>query len=330
VAVGGGSSTTLPRRPILRDLSAGLPGVRQRADRGGEPCRGGSSARRHSDHRRHGANTTGVALFESSSMQLRPSSRIASLRPAIGIQSTRTTTRGMPAMVAAGSPSSWPEPRIESYTASPTREARARARTQRPCVSGGQIRSGPGGRPAPSEWSPRYPRVGPSRNRADNRGAQPDVARGDLRPEHGFGNAGVHLSHGMSLTPLGHGQVFVPPAMHRHASFRTGCGDPECPECLKLGPRPQLHERHIKPRRGSAISYAGRCARKIAGEVLATDADRNDGSNGMTQRPRGRRLRRSDRRVGRWAVSQHRVTKLAPRPRSDRLEEAVRWRDARE
>ena len=161
-----------------------------------------------------GSETTGVAIFDLTSMHAKTGIAHRALRPVMGILDP-LNTRSMPAMVTASSALDVLSHAIESYTAIPFD---SRPAPERP----GLRPSYQGANPISDIWSGKaMEMVAANLDRVID---QPDDldARGQMMLAAafagiGFGNAGVHLPHGMSYPVSGLVRSFVPegyPADH--------------------------------------------------------------------------------------------------------------------
>lgn len=154
-----------------------------------------------------GSETTGVAIFDFLEMQAKTGIAHRALRPAMGIVDPENT-RTLPPMVAACSGLDVLSHAIESLTALPF--------SARPAPDGPGARpSYQGSNPISDLWSAQAIRmVAANLVRACGPDAD-DETRGQMLLASafagiGFGNAGVHLPHGMSYPVAGMVRDFVP------------------------------------------------------------------------------------------------------------------------
>jgi len=237
------------------------------------------------------------------------------LRPSLGIIDP-DNTRTLPPMVAACSGLDVLSHAIESYTALPySKRPASDTLTKRPSYQGAN--------PISDVWSARAMEMVASSLVRAIQNPDDDDARGQMMLAAafagiGFGNAGVHLPHGMSYPISGLARDFVPvgyPVDHpivphgmsviltAPAVFRfTAQADPR---------------RHLEAARLLGADTAG-AKEEDAGRLLA---DRLVAIMRETGMPNGIRAvgigeEQLDRLVA-GTVPQHRVTKLSPRPASD-------------
>jgi hydroxyacid-oxoacid transhydrogenase len=259
-----------------------------------------------------GSETTGVAVFDFSSMHAKTAIASRALRPTVGIVDPMNTL-SMPAMVTASSALDVLSHAIESYTALPY--------SHRPAPESPKMRpSYQGSNPISDIWSTKamamvaeaLPVVLSDPNNVEARGRMMLAA---TYAGIGFGNAGVHLPHGMSypiagmvkdwrpagydvdhaIVPHGISVILTAPSVFRW----TASSDPA---------------RHLESADllGADISQAGP---EDAGNVLA---DRLIEIMKATNMPNGlAEIGFTEADVDglvNGTLPQHRVTKLAPRP----------------
>jgi len=259
-----------------------------------------------------GSETTGVAIFDLEAMHAKTGIAHRALRPSLGIVDP-DNTRSMPPMVAACSGLDVLSHALESFTALPYHERTApESPALRPAYQGAN--------PISDVWAARaIELVAANLSRAVADPAD-DEARANMLLAAmyagiGFGNAGVHLPHGMSYPVSGMVRDFVPagyPAgrpivphgmsviLHAPAVFRfTAPADPT---------------RHLEAARLMGAATRG-AAPEDAGEILAgavVDVMRRVGMpNGLAAVGFG--PEDVDALVA-GTLPQHRVTKLSPRP----------------
>ena len=272
-----------------------------------------------------GSETTGVAIFDLEAMHAKTGIAHRALRPVLGIIDP-DNTRTMPPMVAACSALDVLSHAIESYTAI--------GYSSRPSADNPSLRpSYQGANPISDVWSLKaLEMLSENIHRAVEDPSDDDARGGMLLAAAyagiGFGNAGVHLPHGMSYPVSGKVRSFVPAGypddrpivphgmsviLNAPAVFRwTAVADPA---------------RHLEAARMLGADVRG-AAPDDAGEILA------DTLIGLMRRlnlPNGLSavgFTEADVPVlVEGTLPQHRVTKLSPRPASaDDL--AALFRDA--
>jgi len=259
-----------------------------------------------------GSETTGVAIFDLSKMHAKTGIASRLLKPTLGLLDPENT-RSMPRQVAASTGLDVLSHAIESYTALPFRE---RSRPERPALRPAYQ----GSNPISDVWSLQALRmVAQYLVRAvedpDDDGARANMLLASSYAGVGFGNAGVHLPHGMSypvsgmvksyraedypvdhpLVPHGFSVVLNAPAVFRY----TASASPE---------------RHLEAAQALGVDIA-RCQKEDAGRILA---ERITWFIERLKLPNGLRAigySSSDiPALVEGTVPQHRVTKLSPRP----------------
>jgi hydroxyacid-oxoacid transhydrogenase len=258
-----------------------------------------------------GSETTGVAIFDYEELHAKTGIAHRALRPALGIIDP-DNTRTMPPMVAACSALDVLSHAVESFTALPY--------SQRPAPDHPGLRPAyQGANPISDIWASKALDV-MARNivRAVDDPSD-DEARGEMLLAAayagiGFGNAGVHLPHGMSYPVSGMVRDYVPPGypddhpivphgmsviLNAPAVFRwTAAANPE---------------RHLQAARLLGAETAG-AAPDDAGEILASQIERIMRRVGMPNGLSGVGLGPDDvDALVAGALPQHRVTKLSPR-----------------
>jgi hydroxyacid-oxoacid transhydrogenase len=262
-----------------------------------------------------GSETTGVAIFDFVAMRAKTGIAHRALKPTLGLLDPENT-RTMPREVAAATGLDVLSHAVESYTVIPYQR---RPRPERPILRPAYQ----GSNPISDLWSLESLRMVRRYLARAVEDPEDDEARGKMLlaaafAGMGFGNAGVHLPHGMSypiagmvkgfqprgypvdhpLVPHGISVILNAPAVFRFTS-------PACPE------------RHLE---AAAVLGAdvGRAAKEDAGSILAEEI------TGMMQRlgtPNG--LQELGYHSGhipalvKGTLPQHRVTKLSPRPASE-------------
>ncbi len=259
-----------------------------------------------------GSETTGVAIFDFLEMGAKTGIASRALRPLRGIIDPENT-RTMPRMVAACTGLDQLTHALESLTALPYH--------RRPAADHPRLRPAyQGANPISDVWAARAVEMIARRLVRAVEHPEDDEARGEVLLAAtyagiGFGNAGVHLAHGMSYpvsglvrgyVPEGYppGRPLVPHGMavslNAPAVFRfTGPADPE---------------RHLACARLMGCDTTG-ARREEAGEILAQALvaimRRVGMPNGLAAVGFG--PEDVDRLVE-GTLPQHRVTKLSPRP----------------
>lgn len=262
-----------------------------------------------------GSETTGVAIFDYEALHAKTGIAHRALRPVLGVIDP-DNTRTMPPMVAACSALDVLSHAVESYTALPyAQRAAADHPGMRPAYQGANPISDIWATKAMDAMARNIVRV--VEDPAD------DAARGEMLLAAayagiGFGNAGVHLPHGMSYPVSGMVRAYVPEGyasdhaivphgmsviLNAPAVFRwTGQANPE---------------RHLEAARWLGAETRG-AAKEDAGAILA-DAiiaimRRVGMPNGLGAV--GFDARDVDALVA-GTLPQHRVTKLSPRPAAE-------------
>ena len=259
-----------------------------------------------------GSETTGVAIFDYVEMQAKTGIAHRYLKPTLGLVDP-DNTRSMPASVAAATGLDVLSHALESYTALPYNQ---RPRPERP-----QLRPAyQGSNPISDLWSLQALRLvaeylpravaDPSDDEARSQMIMASALAGI-----GFGNAGVHLPHGMSYPVAGMVKTFVPSGyavdyplvphgiaviVNAPSVFRfTGSANPQ---------------RHLYAAEVLGANVSG-VHMEEAGEVLAMKIielmRQLDMPNGLSA------LGYRDDHIPalvQGTLPQHRVTKLSPRP----------------
>ncbi len=259
-----------------------------------------------------GSETTGVSIFDLTRMHAKTGIASRRLKPTLGLLDP-ANTRSMPPEVAASSGLDILSHAVESYTALPYSE---RAYPERPALRPAYQ----GSNPISDVWSTEALRMVARYLVRAVEDPSDDEARGNMLLAAsyagvGFGNAGVHLPHGMSYPVSGNVKSYRAPGylsdhplvphgisviLNAPAVFRfTGCA---CPE------------RHMEAAQalGANIAHA---KLEDAGKVLA---DRIVWFMHRIKTPNGlKALGYASIDVGalvEGTLPQHRVTKLSPRP----------------
>jgi hydroxyacid-oxoacid transhydrogenase len=259
-----------------------------------------------------GSETTGGAIFDFTEMHAKTGISDRALRPAIGIVDPNNT-RDLPPMVAACSGFDVLSHAIESYTALPY--------TQRPAPESPQLRPAyQGANPISDLWAERT--IGMVARYLVRAVEDPsdDEARSQMLLAAtfagiGFGNAGVHLPHGMSYPVAGMVKSFVPEGYDTdHAIIPHGMSVILNAPSVFRWTASANPDRHLQAASWLGSAYRDASA-EDAGEVLATTLI---GLMRRLRMPNGLHDVGFDEHdvddLVAGAVPQHRVTKLAPRP----------------
>lgn len=259
-----------------------------------------------------GSETTGVSIFDLSRMHAKTGIASRRLKPTLGLLDPENT-RSMPPQVAASSGLDILSHAIESYTAIPYSE---RPRPDRPILRPAYQ----GSNPISDVWSLQSLRMVADYIVRATEDPSDDEARANMLLAAsyagvGFGNAGVHLPHGMSypvsgmvksyrapgyvsdhpLVPHGFSVILNAPAVFRF----TAQANPE---------------RHMEAAQALGVDVS-RCKKEDAGRILA---DRITWFMHQLKVPNGLRdigyTSADIPKLVEGTLPQHRVTKLSPRP----------------
>ncbi len=261
-----------------------------------------------------GSETTGVAIFDLEEMHAKTGIAHRALRPVLGIVDP-VNTLTMPAMVTAASALDVLSHAIESFTALPF--------DQRPAPDSPKLRPAyQGANPISDIWAgmamemvARYlPAVLDTPDDLDARG---NMMLAATYAGIGFGNAGVHLPHGMSYPVAGNVRDWRPDGYSAdHAIVPHGISVIlNAPAVFRFTAEANP-ERHLEAARllGADVSGAGP---SDAGTVLA---DRLIEIMRLTDMPNGLSAvgygEADLDKLVQGTLPQHRVTKLSPRPAS--------------
>lgn len=262
-----------------------------------------------------GSETTGVAIFDLTSLHAKTGIAHRTLRPSLGILDPLNTLT-MPAMVTASSALDVLSHAIESYTAIPF--------DQRPAADRPGLRPAyQGANPISDIWSAKAMEMVAANleqvvNEPDDLEARGQMMLAAAYAGIGFGNAGVHLPHGMSYPVSGMVRSFVPDGypgdhpivphgmsviLNAPAVFRfTASANPE---------------RHMEAARMLGADTRG-AGPEDAGEVLAGRLIEIMRSTGMPNGLSAVGFTEDDiDLLVAGTLPQHRVTKLSPRPASE-------------
>jgi hydroxyacid-oxoacid transhydrogenase len=259
-----------------------------------------------------GSETTGVAIFDLPALRAKTGIAHRALRPSVGIVDP-DNARSLPPMVAACSGLDVLSHALESYTALPY--------SLRPAPPEPKLRPAyQGANPISDVWAAQAIRMCARYLVRAVQNPEDDEARGQMMLAAafagiGFGNAGVHLPHGMSYPISGLARDFVPagyPNDHpivphgmsviltAPAVFRwTASADPA---------------RHLEAARLLGVSLEG-AGPDDSGEILAAALIEIMKQTGMPNGLNAVGITERDLDVlVEGTLPQHRVTKLSPRP----------------
>ena len=259
-----------------------------------------------------GSETTGVAIFDLVEMHAKTGIAHRYLKPTLGLVDP-DNTRTLPPMVAASTGLDVFSHALESYTAMPYNERPVPERpTMRPAYQGSN--------PISDVWSAEAVRLAARYLVRAVENPEDDEARSGMilaasYAGIGFGNAGVHLPHGMSYPVSGMVRDYRPPGyaidkpivphgmaviLNTPAAFRFTA--PACPE------------RHLQAAGflGADVSNANPAdAGKILADRVTSFMQRLGIPNGLSAVG----YTRDDiPALAQGTLPQHRVTKLSPRP----------------
>ena len=259
-----------------------------------------------------GSETTGVAIFDYEALHAKTGIAHRALRPALGIVDP-DNTRTMPPMVAACTALDILSHAVESFTALPY--------SQRPAPDHPGLRPAyQGANPISDVWASKAMDV-LARNivRAVDDPSD-DEARGEMLLAAayagiGFGNAGVHLPHGMSYPVSGMVRDYVPPGYpDDHPIVPHGMSVILNAPAVFRWTAPANPARHLQAAQLLGAETAGAAA-DDAGEILASQIERIMRRVGMPNGLSGVGLGPDDvEALVAGTLPQHRVTKLSPRP----------------
>ena len=259
-----------------------------------------------------GSETTGVAIFDYEPLRAKTGIAQRALRPTLGIIDPHNTAM-LPPMVAACSGLDVLSHAIESLTALPYAQRAAPAHPrERPAYQGAN--------PVSDVWAAEALRmVGANLLRAIRDPAD-EEARGNMLLAAawagiGFGNAGVHLPHGMSYPVSGMVRDFRPPEYQvDHSIVPHGMAVIlNAPAVFRFtaGASPQ---RHLLAARLLGLDVAD-AAPQDAGEILAAGLIELMRATGMPNGLGALGYCEADApALAEGTLPQHRVTKLSPRP----------------
>jgi hydroxyacid-oxoacid transhydrogenase len=259
-----------------------------------------------------GSETTGVAIFDLLEMHAKTGIAHRALRPVMGIIDPYNT-RTLPPMAAACTALDVFSHAIESLTAIPF--------NQRPAPESPRYRPAyQGANPISDIWSSKAIEMIAKNLVRVMENPEDDEARGQMLLAAayagiGFGNAGVHLPHGMSYPVSGMVRDYVPPG-YEHV------GRPIIPHGMSVILNAPAVFRFTGPARPEAHKYAAGLmgvdvsdvADEEAGEVLAQATIEIMKQTGMPNGLAAVGFSEADvDALAEGTLPQHRVTKLSPR-----------------
>jgi hydroxyacid-oxoacid transhydrogenase len=261
-----------------------------------------------------GSETTGVAIFDLVEMRAKTGIAHRALRPTLGIVDP-VNSLTMPAMVTAASALDVLSHAIESFTALPF--------DQRPAPDSPKLRPAyQGANPISDIWSGKamamvaeyLPRV---LERPDDLDARGQMMLAATYAGIGFGNAGVHLPHGMSYPVAGMVRDWRPTGYPAdHAIVPHGISVILNAPAVFRFTAPANPARHLEAARLLGANVDG-ASPEDAGEVLANRLIEIMRMTGMPSGLAEVGYGEADiDRLVEGTLPQHRVTKLSPRPAS--------------
>ncbi len=262
-----------------------------------------------------GSETTGVSIFDIRSLGAKTGIAHRSLRPVLGIIDPNNT-RTLPPMVAACSGLDVLSHAIESYTAIPY--------AQRPAAEDPAMRPAyQGANPISDVWAARaMEMVAANLVRAiqhpDDHEARGQMMLAAAFAGIGFGNAGVHLPHGMSYPISGLARDYVPDGYPtNHAIVPHGMSVILTAPAVFRFTAQIDPDRHLETARLLGADISG-IPNEDAGEVLAERLVSIMRETGMPNGLNAVGITESDiDALVAGTLPQHRVTKLSPRPATD-------------
>ena len=263
-----------------------------------------------------GSETTGVSIFDYKPLRAKTGIAHRRLKPTLGIVDPENT-RTMPREVAASSGLDVLCHAIESFTAIPFGE---RARPERPILRP----SYQGSNPISDLWSLEGLRLTAKYIRRAFADPSDEEARGSMMLASsyagiGFGNAGVHLPHGMSYPVAGLVRDFKPAGYESagHAMVPHGISVIlNAPSVFRFTAQ-ACPERHLQAAAilGADVSHA---KNEDAGKILSDELIRLMYDLKMPNGLSGVGYSSSDSpALVKGTLPQHRVTKLSPRPANE-------------
>lgn len=259
-----------------------------------------------------GSETTGTAIFDLVERHAKTGIAHRHLRPTLGIVDPENT-RTQPPAVAASSGLDVLSHALESYTAIPfDRRPRPQRPTLRPAYQGTN--------PISDLWAIRaleivaefLPRAVADTNDDEARG---QMALAAAMAGIGFGNAGVHLPHGMSYPVAGMVRDFRPPGYAvDHSLVPHGMSVILHTPAVARFTAPACPERHLRAAEALGADVSG-ASLDDAGEILAQRVIHFMRLLGMPNGLAAVGYTEADiPALVAGTLPQHRVTKLSPRP----------------
>lgn len=261
-----------------------------------------------------GSETTGVAIFDLTTIHAKTGIAHRALRPVMGILDPLNTL-SMPAMVTASSALDVLSHAIESYTAIPF--------DSRPAPERSGLRpSYQGANPISDIWSSKAMEMVAANleaviDRPDDLEARGQMMLAAAFAGIGFGNAGVHLPHGMSYPVSGLVRSFVPEGYpNDHPIVPHGMSVILNAPAVFRFTAPANPERHLNAARMLGADIAG-ATPDDAGEVLSGRLIEIMQRIGLPNGLSAVGFTEADiPQLVEGTLPQHRVTKLSPRPAS--------------
>jgi hydroxyacid-oxoacid transhydrogenase len=259
-----------------------------------------------------GSETTGVAIFDYQEMHAKTGIAHRALRPVMGIVDP-DNTRTLPPMVAACSGLDVLSHALESFTALPY--------DQRPAPENPGVRPAyQGANPISDIWATRAIEMVSAYIVRAIQDPSDDEARGQMLLASafagiGFGNAGVHLPHGMSYPVSGMVRSFKPEGyMTDHPLIPHGMSVILNAPAVVRFTAPVSPKRHLQAARMMGVDTTD-ARDEDAGELLANAIIQLMQATGMPNglQAVGFTVDDVDALVT-GTIPQHRVTKLSPRP----------------
>jgi hydroxyacid-oxoacid transhydrogenase len=259
-----------------------------------------------------GSETTGVAIFDFVEMHAKTGIASRRLKPTLGILDPENT-RTMPSQVAASSGLDILSHAIESYTALPYRE---RSLPERPLVRPAYQ----GSNPISDVWSLEALRMVAKYLVRAFDDPEDDEARAAMilaasYAGVGFGNAGVHLPHGMSYPVSGHVSTYYAPgyAIDRPLIPHGMSVILNAPAVFRFtaSANPQRHLAAAEALGVDISSVKAEDAGRVLADCITAIMQRLKVPNGL------REVGYSSSSIPalvEGTLPQHRVTKLSPRP----------------
>ena len=259
-----------------------------------------------------GSETTGVSIFDLSRMHAKTGIASRRLKPTLGLLDP-DNTRSMPPQVAASSGLDILSHAIESYTALPyTGRLYPDRPTVRPAYQGSN--------PISDVWSLQALRMVAQYIVRAVDDPSDDEARANMLLASsyagvGFGNAGVHLPHGMSYPVSGNVKSYRAPGyVTDHALVPHGFSVILNAPAVFRFTASSNPERHMEALHALGVDVS-RCKKEDAGRILA---DRITWFMQRLKTPNGLReigyTSADIPKLVEGTLPQHRVTKLSPRP----------------